>query len=179
MKKILLTACVLFLLVSPQAFAHTYLDVTTPADGETVTTDIQKIELNYSGTIEEGSFFTLNASNGDEISVQSFAVENGLLTGYLETPLPNGNYTVNWNSISQDGHPLSGSYSFTVNKPEAPQTNIVNPDVQTDKTEPATKVTPPVAEKEQQNGATPLIVAGAILVVLLAISGIVLWKRKK
>lgn len=171
--------CALLLLVAPQAFAHTYLDATTPADGETVITDTQTIKLHYSGTIEEGSFFTLTDSKGNEISVQSFTVENGLLTGQLDTPLANDTYTVNWNSISRDGHPLSGSYSFTVNKPEAPQTDEGSPDAQVKEPETATeKETEPVTE-EQQSGSTPLLVAAGILVVLLAISGIVLWKRKK
>lgn len=29
-------------------------------------------------------------------------------------PLPQGTYTVNWQTMSVDGHPLAGSYSFTL-----------------------------------------------------------------
>lgn len=182
MKKIILSAFALLLLFSPQAFAHTYLDVTTPADGDIVTTDIQSIELKYSGIIEEGSFFTLKGSEGNEIPVSSFTVDNGKLTGQLDEPLKNDTYTVKWNSISQDGHPLSGDYSFTVDKVETEPIDEVKTEDQVDIGEvelESENTTPLVVEKDEQNSSTPLIIAGAILAVLIAISAVVLWKRKK
>lgn len=184
MKKIILSAFALFLLFSPQAFAHTYLDVTTPANEEVVTTDIQTIELNYSGQIEEGSFFTLEGSDGNEIPVSSFAVNGGKLTGHLDEPLNNDTYTVKWNSISQDGHPLSGDFSFTVDKAvdeqidevkTEEQPNFQNTEQESENMTPSTEV----VEKDEQNSSTPLIIAGIILTVLIAISAFVLWKRKK
>lgn len=184
MKKIILSAFALFLLFSPQAFAHTYLDVTTPADGDIVTTDIQTIELNYSGKIEEGSFFTLEGSEGNEIPVSSFTVENGKLTGQLDEPLKNDTYTVKWNSISQDGHPLSGHYSFKVDKEETEPIDEVKTedpaDIENIEQE-SENTTPPVeaVEKDEQKSSSPLVIASIILGVLIAISAVVLWKRKK
>lgn len=184
MKKIILSAFALFLLFSPQAFAHTYLDVTTPADGDIVTTDIQSIELNYSGKIEDGSFFTLEGSEGNEIPVSSFTVDSGKLIGQLDEPLKNDTYTVKWNSISQDGHPLSGKYSFTVDKVEDEQIDDVKSEEQTDisttvKDSENTTLPEEVVEKDEQNSSTPIVIAGVILGILIAISAIVLWKRKK
>ncbi|MEK4425637.1 copper resistance CopC family protein [Solibacillus sp. FSL K6-1523] len=183
MKKIILSAFALFLLFSPQAFAHTYLDVTTPADGDIVTTDIQSIELNYSGKIEEGSFFTLEDSEGNEIPVSSFTVDNGKLTGQLEEPLKNDVYTVKWNSISQDGHPLSGHYSFTVDKVETESIEEVKTedlaDIENIELESENPTSPVEVEKDKQNSSSPLVIAGVILGVLIAISAVVLWKRKK
>ncbi|MEG0471025.1 MAG: copper resistance protein CopC [Solibacillus sp.] len=184
MKKIILSAFALFLLFSPQAFAHTYLDFTTPADGDIVTTDIQSITLNYSGKIEEGSFFTLENSEGSEIPVQSFTVENGVLTGQLDAPLNNDTYSVKWNSISQDGHPLSGNFSFTVNKAEEQQAEEVQTKDQTDAANTDEQAEQPVSlvdegEKDAPKSSTPVVVVGGILAVIILISAIVLWKRKK
>ncbi|ATP40555.1 cobalt transporter [Solibacillus sp. R5-41] len=182
MKKIILSAFALFLLFSPQAFAHTYLDSTTPADGEVLTTDIQSIELNYSGKIEEGSFFTLESSAGNEIPVSSFTVDSGVLKGQLDAPLKNDTYTVKWNSISQDGHPLSGNFSFTVNKAEAEQTDEVKTEEKTDVVDIEQQAKQPIVGEEETDdskSSSSLIVAGVILVVLIAISTFVLWKRKK
>ena len=115
MKQILFALVATFLLFVPNVYAHTYLDSTNPTDGATVTEELQTIELNYSGKIEEGSIFKVLASDGSEMKIESIILNDGVLKGTLASPLPNDTYTVNWDSISQDGHPLSGSFSFTVN----------------------------------------------------------------
>lgn len=111
-----------FLFVVPEIYAHTYLDSTNPSDGSTITQDLQTISLNYSGIIEQGSTFSVRTSSGSEIPLDSITVHEGVLSGTFASPLPNDTYTVEWDSISQDGHPLSGSFSFTVNHPTAAET---------------------------------------------------------
>lgn len=121
-KQLFVALIATFLVVVPTTYAHTYLDSTNPADGETITQDLQTIELSYSGEIEEGSTFNVWTSSGSEIPLDSISVNEGVLSGTFATPLPNDTYTVEWDSISQDGHPLSGSFSFTVNMPTAAET---------------------------------------------------------
>ena len=111
-----------FLVFVPDAFAHTYLDSTKPTDGATITQDLQTITLTYSGQIEEGSTFSVHTSAGSEVPLDSIKVQDGVLSGTFASPLPNDTYKVEWNSISQDGHPLSGSFSFTVDRPTAAET---------------------------------------------------------
>lgn len=123
MLKPLFIALIASLLVFvPEAFAHTYLDSTKPTDGATITQDLQTITLTYSGQIEEGSTFSVHTSAGSEVPLDSIKVQDGVLSGTFASPLPNDTYKVEWNSISQDGHPLSGSFSFTVNRPTAAET---------------------------------------------------------
>lgn len=123
MKRVFFALVAGFLLFVPGVYAHTYLDSTNPADGATVKEDFQTIVLNFEGKIEEGSTFKVLASDGSEKAMDSITLNDGVLTGALASPLQNDTYTVEWDSISEDGHPLSGSFSFTVNAPAGSETN--------------------------------------------------------
>ena len=39
------------------------------------------------------------------------------MVGNLEAPLDHGDYQVLWNIIGADGHPIEGTFTFNVNKP--------------------------------------------------------------
>ena len=119
MKKLfsVVTVLALTILFSVQAFAHSYLSGSTPTDGEVLTESIQQITLNFEGNIMEGSFLSIETIKGEEIKVTNIEIGDGFLTSMLEEPLTNNKYIVNWSIISADGHPLEGTYSFTVNVP--------------------------------------------------------------
>ena len=116
-KQLLLSFVATFLLFVPGVFAHTHLVSTNPAEGETVKENIKTIDLTYEGKIEEGSIFKVIASDGKEMEIHSISLNDGVLSGIMLDPLPNDTYTVEWDSISEDGHPLSGSFAFAVNAP--------------------------------------------------------------
>ena len=119
LKKLFVALFATFLFVVPEVYAHTYLDSTNPSDGSTITQDLQTISLNYSGIIEEGSTFNVRTSSGSDVPLDSITLKESVLSGTFASPIPNDTYTVNWKSISQDGHPLAGSFSFTVHLPTA------------------------------------------------------------
>ena len=184
MKQILFALVATFLLFVPNAYAHTYLDSTNPTDGATVTEELKTIELNYSGKIEEGSIFKVLASDGTEMKIESITLNDGVLKGTLASPLPNDTYTVTWDSISQDGHPLSGTFSFTVNAPvssdaadnPADVATKENPEVadevaalETKDTTDETTVETTDAEKADDGSTWTLIIVVLIILVALAI----------
>lgn len=185
MKALLLSILAAFLLFVPNAAAHTYLDTTTPQDGESVTAELQTIVLTYSGQIEEGSTFNVLASDGSKIAIDSITLQDGVLTGQLSAPLVNDTYKVIWNSISQDGHPLSGEFSFTVDVPvseEATEVDevIATEEDETTETETETATAQEVTDQnEDKSSTTSLLIVGAILVVLILVSLVTLAKRKK
>ena len=119
MKKIfsIVTVLLLTIMFSVQAFAHSYLSGSNPTDGEVLTESIQEITLNFEGNIMEGSFLSIKTTNGEEVKVTDIEIGDGYLTSVLSEPLTNNEYIVNWSIISADGHPLEGTYSFTVNTP--------------------------------------------------------------
>ena len=187
MKQLLFALVATFLLFVPKTYAHTYLDSTNPTDGATVSEELQTIELTYSGKIEEGSIFKVLASDGSEMAIDSITLNDGVLKGTLASPLPNDTYKVEWDSISQDGHPLSGSFSFTVNAPVATAStdgtdaaaNTTNKDA-TDKT---TAVETETKNDNADEGSTwtLIIVVGIILVALAFIAHYAYYRafRKK
>lgn len=177
MRALLLSILAVFLLSVPNAAAHTYLEKTNPEDSATVTTELDKITLTYSGKIEEGSTFTVTASDGSEIALQAVTLNNGVLTGQLAAPIANDTYTVNWSSISADGHSLTGTFSFIVNAPVV-AAETVEPEVTpTETTEPVREVA--TDTKEDSSSAMPLIIVGVLLLAVIIVSLLTLLKRKK
>ena len=173
MKKTALAA--LFLAVSLSATsvdAHTHLLSTNPVNGAEVTTELSSISLTYGGQIEEGSFFEITSSEGQNIEVETFTVENRVLTGSFAQPLENDSYTVAWTSISEDGHPITGEFSFTVNvhkEDEVTPTAEQETEVVTEQNEPTEKNTP----------SNIVFIALGLLVAIIITSSIILLKRKK
>ena len=184
MRTIVLSILAALFFVAPNAAAHTYLDTTTPEDGAVIAEPLQSIELTYSGKIEEGSTFKVIASNGEEIKTASMDLVDGVLTGTFESALPNDDYTVEWNSISADGHPLSGQFSFTVDAPvteepveeeateEYEEHVEINDTVQNDAAETT------AADEEETSNNTLLYIVGAILLLIIIVSIISIARRK-
>lgn len=179
MKKTALAA--LFLAVSLSATsvdAHTHLQSTNPGNGTEVTTELSTISLTYGGQIEEGSFFEITSSEGQNIEVEAFTVEDGVLTGSLAQPLENDAYTVTWTSISEDGHPLTGEFSFTVNVQT--EENATPANEQETQTEETTEQT--VAQNEPTEKSTSsniVFIALGLLAAIVIASSIILLKKKK
>ncbi|SDW04083.1 copper resistance protein CopC [Paenibacillus sp. CF384] len=118
MNKFFAICLVLFVVAMlPQtASAHTDLKDSTPAKDETVTTALSEIQLTFATQIEPVVVLKVTDASHKEIPVKAEADKNDL-TGVFETPLANGTYTVNWRIIGEDGHNITGEYSFTVALP--------------------------------------------------------------
>ena len=175
MKKIISTALAMLLAVgiSTTTFAHTHLTETNPADGSTVTEAISELTLNFDGLVGEGSFVELTSSTGQDVAVRDISIGDLNMVATLAEPLSNDQYTVNWSIISADGHPLQGSYSFTV---EAPVVEVEEETVGTE--EPQVNEESQLDEEEEGSSSMILIIAAVFAVIIVA-SLIALLKRKK
>ncbi|MCH7323933.1 copper resistance protein CopC [Solibacillus sp. MA9] len=165
------------------AFAHSHIGETVPANGEVVTESLTELVLNFEEAIEQGSIMELYTSNGEKIELGEVVIADKQLIGKLVNPLANDEYKVDWTIISADGHPLEGSYSFTMNVAEEP----VVEEVTTPSDE--TAVTEEVASNEEQldsqetsekeeSSSVVWIVVGIIAIILI-LSIVVLSRRKK
>jgi len=123
LKKSLYILFLLTLTFASSVSAHTYLESSSPSDGETVTEDRQEIVLKFETPIEKSSSFTLLSEGGEELPVQDIQVNGDTLSGKAAEPLGNGNYTVKWSIIGEDGHLINGEYVFTVAKESAAEEN--------------------------------------------------------
>ncbi|MGM9951531.1 MAG: copper resistance protein CopC [Lysinibacillus sp.] len=179
MKKWILTllSCVYIFSTSATTFAHTHLGSTNPADGDTVTEPLTEITLTFEGQIEQGSTFELANTEGTSVELQDISVADGIMTGTLATPLENGEYIVQWNSISADGHPMEGEFAFTVAVPVTEQA--------VEQTQPAENEAAPLSdegqeEKEEKSSVTStmLVIVLALVLIMVASFFFLLRKRK-
>ncbi|GLV83407.1 transport integral membrane protein [Streptomyces lavendulae subsp. lavendulae] len=122
----------LFTAASP-ASAHAALTASDPKDGAVVATAPAQVTLSFSEQVAMGD---------DSIRVmdpQGKRVDTGELRDMcsgstvrygtaLHSGLPNGTYTVAWQAVSADSHPVSGAFTFSVGAPSA--TSVSLPDRQ-------------------------------------------------
>ncbi len=107
--------------------AHTGLESSQPAAGETVSAPVSTVSLTFNRPVEPvGSGLTvldehrvehrpdwLNSADG-----QTWVLK-------FETPLASADYEVRWRVAAEDGHIVEGSFSFTVDAPRAESATAV------------------------------------------------------
>ncbi|WP_328969628.1 copper resistance CopC/CopD family protein [Streptomyces sp. NBC_00239] len=113
------------------ASAHAALTASDPKDGAVVATGPAQVSLSFSEQVALGD---------DSIRVMDPAgkrVDTGELRNLCEgslvkhavvlhSGLPNGTYTVAWQAVSADSHPISGAFTFSIGAPS--KTSVVLPD---------------------------------------------------
>lgn len=170
--------CLLFFLwivFSSSVSAHTGLESSFPADGETVKKEVKEITMEFNTSIEKGSLFTLLDDNGIEVALEDIQLNDNKLVGTTSEPLKQGRYTVNWSIVGEDGHLIKGEYTFTVTQDnkgredssvtdEAKQES--NELAATDKTEKETNQSSAI-DKEGESKTNPSIVISIVTGFLL------------
>ncbi|MGW6703293.1 copper resistance CopC/CopD family protein [Streptomyces sp. NPDC054956] len=113
-----------FFAAAAPASAHAALTASDPQDGAVVATAPAQITLSFSEGV---------AMNGDSIRVldpQGRRVDTGELRDLcsgntirygtaLRPGQPEGTYTVAWQAISADSHPIAGAFTFSIGAPSA------------------------------------------------------------
>lgn len=96
------------------AYAHTELVSSTPAANAKVEAPTE-VTLRFTEDIKT-EFAAVEVTDGEGLSVADGAarVSGPDLTQALRTPVHPGTYLVTYKVTSADGHPVSGSFSFTV-----------------------------------------------------------------
>ncbi len=191
MKKtmILLSALLVFPI---SAQAHSVLEASTPAEGELVTEPVVAVALDFSAGIEEGSSMTMTM-DGTAVDFSEVAVMDDQLIGTPAEVLEAGAYVVEYDVLSEDGHPIQGTLAFELHagdeeaaqeeqaeesaEPEADETEVVETE-QTDASgmEQAA-ASDPEAPRENNGSSMTLITAGIAIILLIA--AVVLMRRKR
>ena len=114
---ILLVAVVVTVLGAGPAWAHNALISTTPGDGKTVRTPPSSVVLTFTEpAIRFGTRVLVTGPDGSATDGDPQLVDTAVEQD-LKAELPAGEYTVEWRVASADGHPISGTFSFTVRTP--------------------------------------------------------------
>ena len=124
--------------------------------------------------------YSSDSQREESIEVTNIEIGGGYLTATVAEPLVNNEYTVNWSIISSDGHPLEGTFSFTVNAPVVAETNEGEAEEQSSSTEENDVANETVDEdtsEEQSNSFIFVVLAIAALVFVVGF--VFVLKRKK
>ncbi|SEP17849.1 hypothetical protein SAMN05660991_03741 [Trujillonella endophytica] len=99
----------------PVASAHDALVATTPADGASVPAAPTEVSLGFTGAVQElGAEVVVTGPDGAAATDGDARVDGATVTRPLAPGLSGGTYSVAWRVTSADGHPISGTTTFTV-----------------------------------------------------------------
>ncbi|MEM9840450.1 MAG: copper resistance CopC family protein [Pseudomonadota bacterium] len=108
-----LIASLMLALSATLAFAHSEEQGTTPADGATVS-EVPELSMRFDDPMRIITV-TLTSSDGTvEIERETGMDPDLEFRAAPATPLAPGDYTFDWRGMASDGHPMQGSFSFTV-----------------------------------------------------------------
>ncbi|MFJ8232680.1 copper resistance protein CopC [Streptomyces sp. NPDC094448] len=106
------------------AAAHAALTASNPKDGAVVATAPAEVSLTFSEHLAMGddSIRVLGPSGqrADTGSVRDLSADGRVVHAVgLRPGLPDGTYTVAWQAVSADSHPISGAFTFSIGAPSA------------------------------------------------------------
>lgn len=99
------------------ASAHARLEASSPKEGSTLTATPPEIMLRFNEPIQSGLNEVSVRTGSTDATDGNLEVDGGTVYQPLKSSLPAGSYTVSYKVVSADGHPISGSYSFTYAPP--------------------------------------------------------------
>ncbi|MFD7625135.1 copper resistance protein CopC [Streptomyces sp. NPDC059851] len=122
----------LFTAAAP-ATAHAALTASDPEEGAVVATAPAQVTLSFSEQVAMGddSIRVLDPQGKRVDTGELRDMCSGSTVRYgtaLHSGLPDGTYTVAWQAVSADSHPISGAFTFSVGAPSA--TNVTLPERQ-------------------------------------------------
>jgi hypothetical protein len=113
MRSVLILAFCLLTAAGP-ALAHSMVERSTPANGQTYAAAPKTFEISFQHAVILASI-SLETAFGEPISVP-YAPSKSMDTTFA-VPLPAldpGDYTLSWRALAKDGHVMSESIAFTV-----------------------------------------------------------------
>jgi copper resistance protein C len=173
-------AATLAVLTGGPAWAHNSLTDASPARNATVKKAPEQVKLTFLQKLDPN--LTIAVSDADKRKVAAGEPEANGKVGTLtfDEPLANGTYAVTYRVVSTDGHPVQGSYRFTVADPSAAPAAAAPAAPSTAPTSPAA---PPAVETVPTSnsgggGDWWLVVVGTGVAIALVAGGWVVARRR-
>lgn len=121
--------------VAPAASAHDSVASTVPSDTEHVDLAPATVSMRFTDNIMQlGAIMLVVDSAGTDWSAGEPALDGPTATLAVDPALPDGAYQVRWRVVSADGHPISGTFDFSVGDASAvatPTTDAAAPVITT------------------------------------------------
>jgi methionine-rich copper-binding protein CopC len=175
-------AVALFLIGAGPAAAHDELRSTTPLDGASLTTAPKAVTLTFAAEpIKNTSKLVATSVTGEQIALTKLSVAGSIVTAQWPTAAPAGTYKVAWRSVGSDGHPLTGTFSFSYSTPgrgpTIPDDTTGEPRAGIGVTTPAPQASPVTATGPGGIGGN-LWIPPAVIVIFAIVAGFIGWRDR-
>jgi methionine-rich copper-binding protein CopC len=166
----LLAAGTALALTAAPASAHTALTSASPEKDATVAAP-SEIVLTYTDPVRLPRVVVTDASGAQHQAGSPRAVDNKV-TQAVDGALPAGKYTVGWRVVSADGHPVEGTYTFTVKGTPSDSGGSAAPAPAPATSQAATTT------GDDSGGSSGWLWIGLIALVVAAAGGAAAWLRR-
>lgn len=159
------------------ASAHTDVVSTSPADGAVIDVTPADVSITFSEPpIKEGAAILLADVSGTELPLGEVQFEGASVKAAAPTDLPAGDYIVTWRVSAEDGHVLTGEFSFTFTG----KVVVVDPtNSVTAGTEEAAVAVPVMDDAKTGDSGSTLLTAFIAVLVVSAIVATIIAARKR
>ncbi|RAO31175.1 hypothetical protein ONO23_04001 [Micromonospora noduli] len=166
-----LAVLVAVLIPGSPAWAHNSLRTATPARDATVPSAPTEVTLEFMQRLDPAfTTIVLTDAAKRKLPTGEPVVTGAKSTVQVTDALPNGTYTVAYRVVSVDGHPVQGSYPFTVADPTSSAAPVANV---------SASAPPPSAAAAKSGGGLSggVLVAAVALALLVLVTAGLLWRR--
>ncbi|MEU8815366.1 copper resistance CopC family protein [Actinoplanes sp. NPDC048796] len=175
-----LVATVAVLLPGAPAWAHNSLAEASPAKNATLKKAPESVKLRFLQKLNPTAT-TITITGAAPVTASAPKIEGATGTITFD-PLPNGEYTVAYDVVSKDGHPVKGSYKFTVTAPApvAATSAPTAPSPSPVTSSPAAAAPAPTAlVSDEDSSSSTLWLVAAIAGALLVAGGVIVTLRRR
>ena len=138
------------------ASAHTELLKSNPADGSTLSSVPAVITLTFNEPVlDQGASIVAKAADGTAIRLDAVTVADAVVSATWPPTANEGLYTVSWRAVADDGHPVTGSFAFTIAGASPTPTPTSTPTAAPTSTPTATPTSTPTATPTPTPAPTP------------------------
>ncbi|MEU7908669.1 copper resistance CopC family protein [Actinoplanes sp. NPDC049118] len=176
-----LAAALLAVLTAGPAWAHNALVEAEPSKDAKLTAAPEQVRLRFLQKLDEDrTTIAVTDAEGRKVPASEPKADGKAGSITFAEPLPNGVYTVTYGVVSQDGHPVRGTYSFTVNAVAPPTAPSPSPSSSPSAAAAAVAAPASVILEEEKGGPAWLAIAAVIgVIVLVGVAGAALVRRRR
>ena len=166
-------ASLLLVLSGGPAAAHTGLESSTPADGETLTAAPDAVTLTFATAVSsEFAQVAVTGPDGESVTAGDLTIDGAVVSQPIAAE-GDGGYVVAYRVVSDDGHPVSGQLAFTLTgtggsaaakSAPAEPTPVDTPGPTPD----TTTAVSPVADSGESSSPGPWLILAAVALVFVS-----------
>lgn len=167
------------------ALAHDKLVSSSPKDGTALDAPPSEVVLTYNEAVQTSFANVVVAGpGGTNIAAGKPQVAGNKVTQPVKSEAPNGTYTVSWRVVSSDGHPIDGSFTYSIKLvvPTPTRSEAATPTATSEPSAgPSTPASTPASTSDQSQadgGGSPWPwVVGALVLIVVIVGGVLLGRR--